>query len=380
MKSISLKYRNFGLVLLAAFVLQGSSCESLRPDITKKHTQTKAEVNSGDVESVSLEKSQDSPASVVEIAMVGDKTKPDDAQEPTIYPGSGEFVRQVKRARKPKKVKKGDVTLNFQDQDLREVVKIILGDMLKVNYILDPNVRGGVTMQTGKPLPREALLSTLETLLRMNNAAVVKLDNQYRVLPAAKAHKGIATPQLADAATPLPAGYGLKIVALEYISAIEMGEILKPLVPDGSVIRVDPKRNLLILAGTGRELRNVMDVIYTFDVDWVKGLSVGFFVLQNTKVEDVQKDLDSILGGEQMLDGLIRVTPIESANGLLAVTSKPYYLEQLGIWIKRLDVLAESGGEERLFVYRVKNGEAESLADILNQLYQGVGSSKSTTT
>ncbi|MGV6826498.1 MAG: type II secretion system secretin GspD [bacterium] len=287
-----------------------------------------------------------------------------------LYPGTDRFVAAPKTAGKDGPETERNITLNFENTDIREVVKVVLGDMLQVGYLLDPAVRGGVTMQTGRPLAREELLPTLETLLRMNNAAVVQTGDIYRVLPVTKANRGTLIPQLADAATPLPAGYRVIVVPLNYISVTEMSKILQPLVLDGSIVRADSARNMLVLAGSGLELNNILDTINTFDVDWIKGLSVGFFKLNNAKVEDINNDLNSILGGEEALGNLVRVTPVKSANGILVVTPRKAYLEQVAEWIDRLDNLGTSAKVERLHVYRVKNGTAEELADLLNQLFQ----------
>src|SRR5579864_2932841 len=67
----------------------------------------------------------------------------------------------------------GDVTLNFADTDIREVVRVILGTTLKLNYTIDPKVQGTATLDTDRPLPRSALLSTLETLLNQDGATLV---------------------------------------------------------------------------------------------------------------------------------------------------------------------------------------------------------------
>ncbi|WP_456415601.1 type II secretion system secretin GspD [Thiolapillus sp.] len=273
---------------------------------------------------------------------------------------------------------KRDITLNFENTDIREVVKVILGDTLQLGYIVDPGVRGGVSMQTGAPVSRKDLLPLLETLLRMNNATLVEQDGVYHVVPVSKAHKGLLMPQLADSGAPLPSGHSLQIRPLKNISAEEMNEILKPLVRDNSIVRVDPKRNLLILSGNARDLQQMLAVIDTFDVNWIKGLSVGFFVLENGSVEDVQKDLDAVLGGDagKALGGLVRITPIESANGFLVVTPQKEYLKEVGKWIKRFDAMTQSGDEQRLFVYRVRNGKAEDLAGLLNDLFSGKSAAK----
>lgn len=290
--------------------------------------------------------------------------------------GTGTFVRKVT----PPSVDTtpGDVTLNFDGTDIREVVKVILGDLLKVNYVLHPSVQGVTSLQTGRPLRREDLIPTLETLLRMNNAAIVYRDGTYEVVPLANAVQGKVVPQLGDSTRPLPEGYSVQVVPLRYIGAEEMSNILQPLAPEGSVIRVDNLRNLLVIAGTSSEMGNLLDTVRVFDVDWMSGLSVGFFVLEYAKAKDVQTQLQSLLAeeGSNPLKGLFRFVPIESANALLVVSPQESYIQQARNWIERLD-MAEASGDaaERLFVYRVKHSDAESLADILSQLFGGSGSS-----
>ncbi|MBV5311095.1 MAG: type II secretion system secretin GspD [Chromatium okenii] len=290
----------------------------------------------------------------------------------TLQKGSGTFLRKVTPPRVD--TTPGDVTLNFDGTDIREVVKVVLGDLLKVNYTLHPGVQGTVSLQTGRPLRREHLLSTLETLLRMNNAALIaQSGDSYDVVPVTNALQGKVVSQLGDSSRSLPSGYSIQIVPLRYIGAEEMSSILQPLAPEGSMIRVDPLRNLLVIAGTSPEMGNVLETIRVFDVDWMSGLSVGFFVLEFAKANDVVTQLQALLtdeGGTSPLKGLFRFVPVESANALLVVSPQERYIEQMKNWIERLD-LAEASGDasERLFVYRVKHGDAEALAGILSELF-----------
>ncbi|MCU7920124.1 MAG: type II secretion system secretin GspD [Candidatus Thiodiazotropha sp. (ex Epidulcina cf. delphinae)] len=303
-----------------------------------------------------------------------------EGNRPELFYGTGKFIRSEK-PEPPKKSQgpvKGDITLNFEQADLREVIQTILGELLNAGYILDPRIKGKVTIQTGKPLSQTDLLPTLETLLQMNGAAMVMVDGTYRIVPISTAIQGHQTPQLANARTPLPAGYALQVVPLQFIAASEMAEILRPLTPKGGIIRVDAARNLLVLAGTGREMESLLDTIHLFDVDWIKGLSVGFFPLEHAKVSTVIQELKTIIGAidSSPLQGMFRVVPIDEANGVLVVTPQKRYLDTIAEWIPRLDRIddQESGVSQRLFVYRVKNGDAEELANLLQQLFSPAGS------
>ncbi len=268
----------------------------------------------------------------------------------------------------------GDVTLNFDGTDIREVVKVILGDLLGVNYVLDPAVQGAVSLQTGRPLRRDLLIPTLETLLRMNNAALVDNAGTYEIVPLSNAVSGRIVPQLGDSSRALPEGYSVQVVPLRYIGADEMSKILEPLAPEGSIVRVDNVRNLIILAGASPAMSNLLDTVQIFDVDWMAGLSVGFFTLEYAKASDVVTQLETLLGdeGSTPLKGLFRFIPVESANALLVVSPQDSYLQQMQTWIERLDLAEASGGvAQRLYVYRVRHGDAENLADVLSQLFSG---------
>ena len=98
--------------------------------------------------------------------------------------------------------------LNFEGADLREVVKAIVGDIFNETYIIDPKVQGVINLHTSSPLQRKDLLPTLETLLRMNGAAIIREEGIYKVVPAATATRGSITPQLGDDKVILQGGRG----------------------------------------------------------------------------------------------------------------------------------------------------------------------------
>jgi len=307
--------------------------------------------------------------------------RPEQMFQQKTYSGTGNFIKKPRTGSEEKTATaEPEVTLNFENTDIREVARVILGDLLGVSYILDPRVNGAVTLYTGRPLPQNALLSTLETLLRMNGAAVVRVDGVYQVVPLANAVKGLVTPQLGEYSNALPQGYSVQIVPLRYISANEMNTILTPLAPEGSVIRIDSVRNLLILAATRPELSKLLDTIQMFDVDWMRGISVGFFPLKYANVEDVMKGYETIFGeAEGSFSGMFKVIPIPSANSLLVVSQRPEYLDKAKEWITQVDQLGAAGGAlPRLFVYKVRNVDAVALSEVIGSLFEGKGGGSGT--
>ena len=266
----------------------------------------------------------------------------------------------------------GGVVLNFEGADLREVIRNILGDILGESYTIDPAVGGQVTIRTSTGIPREALPATLETLLRMNGATMVKEGGLFKIVPQAAAVRGNVTPQLGNSTRSLPAGFSVQIVPLRYVGVREMMRLLEPFAKDAQAIRFDELRNLMILAGTERELTNLLDAIALFDIDWMAGMSAGVFVLQSADVKTVMQELDKALGDRTAspLTGILRIVPIERMNALLVITPQPAYLEEAKKWIARLDQ-GGAGDGPRFFVYNLQNQRSDKLGPLLQQAFTG---------
>ncbi|HAS52559.1 MAG TPA: type II secretion system protein GspD [Gammaproteobacteria bacterium] len=294
-----------------------------------------------------------------------------------ILAGTGQFV-DARAARKPAPATPtaapsgNGLTLNFEGVSIRDVVKVIF-DALKENYVIDPQVQGEVTVQTSRPLMPEQLLPTLETLLRASNAVLVQEAGVYRIIPVAGAlQQGNLTPRLQGSAV----GYGVRIVPLNYVSPLEMQTIIAPLMPEGAILRADPARNLLMLAGTPQELNSAQDTIDTFDVNWLKGMSIGIFRLRSADSQVVATELNQLLGESSgtPIAGLVRLIALSKLNAVLVISSQKEYLKEVGIWIERLDGI----GSERLYVYQVQHSRADYLAELLNGLFNlGGGGSAS---
>ncbi len=309
--------RTGGLLCVVAGVLL-SGCENLHPDIVKGYTIGEAERAAAEAEARS-EAVTRPPVEAV----------PEREPRPAAFyePGTGVFVGTP--SREAKITGEGNITLNFENTNLREVVKVILGDLLDVNYSIDPAVQGSVTLQTSDPLSRDDLIPTLELLLRMNSAALVSQNGLYNVVPRESAIRGMLSPQLGNSGVALPQGYRVQVVPLSFIAAEEMQKILEPFSIAGNIVRVDTVRNLLILAGGGPELARLLDTVRIFDVDWLAGMSVALFTPDFVDAETLSNELRVVFGesGDSPLAGLIRFTTLERLNALLVITPRPQYLE-----------------------------------------------------
>lgn len=293
-----------------------------------------------------------------------------------IFKGSGAAVGRPRLSKALATVAEdGDITLNFVDADIREVMKATLGGILGLNYAVAPEVQGAVTVQSGRPIPREALLPTLETILRMHGVALVREGAIYSVQPLQNAVRGNTAVRVGMRGAAEGEAYGIQVVPLYYVSATQMAEALRPIAREGGVLHVDESRNVIMLGGTRFELAALMEAVEIFDVNWLSGMSFGLFSLEYADAQTMADELNAILGDGKrgVAGGLVRLVPLERLNAVLAVSRQHRYIQQVQTWVERLDRAGNgyglAGGERELFIYFVQNGKAADLADVLNQVF-----------
>ena len=183
--------------------------------------------------------------------------------------------------------------LNFENAAVTTVAKVILGDILGVGYIIDPRVQGTVTISSGRPIPKSVLILVLENALRMSNVALVADGGGgYRLIPAGDAQgAGPTTRAGADE----QGGYGISAVPLRYTSAQTILKLLDSFAIKPGMARADTEHNLILVQGSGTERQTAVEAILTFDVDWMRGQSVGIYPVVQATAEAVIKELEKIM-------------------------------------------------------------------------------------
>ena len=106
------------------------------------------------------------------------------------------------------------VTLNFEKAQLHEFLSVVFDKILMQNYVVDPSVTGTVTLHTTRPITQAAVLPTVETVLQLNNAALLYDDGVYRVVPMDAAPYATRSPSVGRYSSGRDVGYGFQVVPL----------------------------------------------------------------------------------------------------------------------------------------------------------------------
>lgn len=262
-----------------------------------------------------------------------------------------------------------NVVLNLSSVPLQQAAKTVLGDMIGVNYVVDPRVDGVVSVQTTQPVSKADALELFQAALTPLGAVLVQSRGIYRIAPADQAATGaVSTGQASSAGA--AGGNGIRIVTLKYVSATEVARVLEPMVPKGAIVQADDSRNILALKGSPGEIDSMLDSISIFDVDVMRGMSFAVVPVKTSQPEKMVDELKAVFSSDKEgpLKGRVRFIANTRLGAILVVTSQPGYLPRAQSWIRRLDAKA-NGSERQLHVYQVQNRPVAELAGVLQSMF-----------
>jgi general secretion pathway protein D len=284
----------------------------------------------------------------------------------------GTEVLDVAEIRRPQAPNGRGYDLNFENTPVATVAKVVLGDILGMGYTIDPRVQGTVSLVSARPVPKSDIVFVLESALRLSGIVLLRDASGYRLTPLGDA---IGAGRVdAEAANPEP-GYGVSVVPLQYVGAQTILKLMDSFATRAGSVRADPTRNLLLIQGTGAERRSAVDTVLSFDVDWMRGQSVGIYPINNSAPEPMIAELEKIMdtGDSGLSQNLVKFQVVSRLNAIMVVSRKPALLQTAATWIRRLD--RADSERTSVHVYRIRYGDAKQLAKVLSDMFIGSSSS-----
>jgi general secretion pathway protein D len=226
--------------------------------------------------------------------------------------------------------------LNFENTPVATVAKVVLGDILQTGYTIDPRVQGTVSLVSVRPVAKSDIVFVLESALRLSGVVLLKDAAGYKLTPLGDA---VGAGRVDSAAASPEPGYGVSVVPLQYVSAQTILKLMDSFATKPGSVRADPTRNILLIQGTGAERRTAVDTALSFDVDWMRGQSVGIYPVSNSAPEPIIAELEKIMdsGDSGLSASLVKFQPMSRMNAILVVSRKPALLQTAATWIRRLD-------------------------------------------
>src|ERR1022692_2876138 len=248
----------------------------------------------------------------------------------------------------------------------------LLAKRLKINYILDPAVKGTVSIFTYGEIKSVDYMPLLETILRVNGDAMVKVGDMYRIVPVNRINQLPLSPMVNSDPKTLPDDERMvmNLIFLKYATAGEIQNLVKPFLGEGAFVSVYEPANLLLIEDNARSMKRTMDLIAQF-----AGQRVRLFEVENSRPSDLQKELNMVFKAYSLSDkaaGSVKFIPVDRINTIIAVAPNPGIFTQVENWIGKLDIAVKaSAGSVNSYVYRLKYGRADTVAMAIMALYSG---------
>src|SRR3982074_336702 len=206
---------------------------------------------------------------------------------PAVYDGTE--VTDIPDTRPQPTASGNGFELNFENTPVATVAKVVLGDILGTGYTIDPRVQGTVSLVSVKPVPKSDIVFVLENALRLSGVVLVRDTAGYRLTP-------IGDPRGSgrrESRGPRPRpGFGVSVVPLQYVSAQTILKLMDSFATKPGSVRADATPNLLLVRAAGAEPRAAVETVMSFDVDWMRGQSVGIYPLSNSAPEPIISELE----------------------------------------------------------------------------------------
>ena len=264
------------------------------------------------------------------------------------------------------------VTLNLANLSITEAAKIVLGDVMGVDYVVDPKIDGKVTAHTSHPVSKRVALELFQAALRVSGAAVVRSGSIYKIVPLdAATTSGGDISRATDASSgEANMGVGSTVVHLRYVSPSELKRVLDPIAEKGGIVRADDSRHTITLSGSPQEIAVLRDAIALFDIDTMRGMSFALVPVRSSDADTLAADMRSVFGSEKEgpMNGMIQFIGNKKLSAILVISSQSGYITRAREWIRRLDARAQ-GAEKQIFTYRVQNRPAKELLQVLSSMF-----------
>ncbi|WP_310384611.1 type II secretion system secretin GspD [Roseateles sp.] len=275
------------------------------------------------------------------------------------------------RTRGPALKAQTPVTLNFVNADIEAVTRAI-GVMMDRQFIIDPRVKGQITLYSEQPLSvREAYLNYLAAL-RGLGFTVVENTGMYKVVPEADA-KLQASAVAVGSNTTRGDQIITQIFRLNHENANNLVAVLRPLISPNNTINANPGNNSLVITDYAENLQRLARIIATMDTPGSTDLEV--VPLKHAVASDLAALVQKLADGGAaavpgQAGGSLSVLVDPRSNALILRASNPARLSVARSMIDKLDQPPSDGGTgSNIHVVYLKNADATKLATVLRAAF-----------
>ena len=275
---------------------------------------------------------------------------------------------------------KEPVIVNVESMPLSDFIIYVIGETLKVMFLMDEDVMKDKTPITLKMVTPTAPEKVLEAVLGMIERYGIEVDQKdgalYFFKPKPKAPRKPADIRIGEEVPESPAEI-IQVVPLRYVRTAEIESFIREFYKNVN-FKVYFRENALVFQGPASSIKEVVDFVKFFDVPYLQNKKVILLRLTYWQTDDFIKQISTILEGlgftiaKTPKEPGIYFIPIKYLNSILVVAPDEVSLSQVIDWTKRLDTAESAGTEEKAFVYSPRFSKASDLLESLKNLFSPI--------
>lgn len=261
------------------------------------------------------------------------------------------------------------MTLNLKDADINTVISTI-SEMTGKNFIVDPRVKGKVTVVSSQPMEAEDIYQVFLTVLNVHGFSAVPGKNVIKIVPKVNAKQG-AIPTISARSKANGEQFVTRVITVNNVTAAQLVPILRPLLPQEAHLAAYAHTNVLIASATAANIKRIVGLVRRIDLS--SETEAELIALQHASATEVERILNALEQGgagksTNVQGSKVKVIADSRTNSVILSGDKAKR-RQLKKIIKKLDTPLQSSGNTR--VIYLHYAKAADLADVLN----GVGKS-----
>lgn len=294
---------------------------------------------------------------------------------PLTYSAERKTTRQDKRLHAGKgsgmPAKQNLITLNFADADISTVIEAV-SKFTGQNFIVDPRVKGKVTIISQRPMDADQVYQVFLSVLKVHGFAAIPGPDVVKIVPDVNA-KQDAIDTLNGASGDQGDELITQIIEVKHVDANQLVPILRPLVPQRGHLAAVPSSNVIIIADTAANIARLTSIIRR--IDTVSGDEIEVIPLQHASATEVARVITQLDSANPKGQGKkTKLVADERTNSILLSGDKTTRL-RIKALIANLDTPMEVGGN--IHVVYLRNAVAKDLVPVLTGVSQNVVKGKS---
>ena len=252
------------------------------------------------------------------------------------------------------------VTLNFQEADLAAVIETV-GRITGRNFVVDPRVKGRVTVVSPGPLAPAEVYQIFLSVLEVNGYAAVDEGAVTKIVPDVNARQS-GTPVRVGATGPAGAGLVTQVIPLKYIPAAQLVPVLRPLVPQNGLVAAYADTNTLIISDLAANVGRLIEIVRSLDRPTHNQQEV--VALTQASAGEVARALKALAG-----EGAAGQVVADERTNSVILSGDAATRVRLRQLVQQLDGPRSAGGNT--YVAALRYARAEQVAPIIASILGG---------